>query len=182
LEKGKGRFLGEVRWTLCGGFLKIGHCDKTRRKGGNKNGGFDTQGGAAGRGLYRNPDTAGLGSLYENQKDVTPEQASLGSATRGERRIFHMDLIVGFLVGYVLGAKGGHEKFEELKEAWQTITNTEEFQNLMMAGLSLVNRVGQQDGSDAGWEARPITERIGELLGAQLSQIIAAVTEIRKAA
>ena len=45
-----------------------------------------------------------------------------------------MDLIVGFLVGYVLGAKGGQEKFEELKEAWQTITNTEEFQNLMMAG------------------------------------------------
>jgi hypothetical protein len=93
-----------------------------------------------------------------------------------------MDLIVGFLVGYVLGAKGGQEKFEELKEAWQTITNTEEFQNLMMAGLSLVNRIGQQSGSDASGEARPMKERIGELLGGQLSQIIAAVTEIRKAA
>ena len=93
-----------------------------------------------------------------------------------------MDLIVGFLVGYVLGAKGGQEKFEELKEAWQTITNTEEFQNLMMAGLSLVNRIGQQNGSDTGGEARPMKERIGELLGGQLSQIIAAVTEIRKAA
>ena len=93
-----------------------------------------------------------------------------------------MDLIVGFLVGYVLGAKGGQEKFEELKEAWQTITNTEEFQNLMMAGLSLVNRIGQQNDSDAGEDARPMKERIGELLGGQLSQIIAAVTEIRKAA
>ena len=61
-----------------------------------------------------------------------------------------MDLIVGFLVGYVLGAKGGQEKFEELKEAWQTVSNSEEFQNLMMAGLSLVNRVGQQNNSDAG--------------------------------
>ncbi len=93
-----------------------------------------------------------------------------------------MDLIVGFLVGYVLGAKGGQEKFEELKEAWQTVSNSEEFQNLMMAGLSLVNRVGQQNSSDAGGEARPLKERIGELLGGQLSQIIAAVTEIRKAA
>jgi hypothetical protein len=93
-----------------------------------------------------------------------------------------MDLIVGFLVGYVLGAKGGQEKFEELKEAWQTITNTEEFQNLMMAGLSLVNRIGQQSGSDTDGETRPVKERIGELLGGQLSQIIAAVTEIRKAA
>jgi len=91
-----------------------------------------------------------------------------------------MDLIVGFLVGYVLGAKGGQEKFEELKAAWQTITNTEEF--LMMAGLSLVNRIGQQNGSDADGETRPVKERIGELLGGQLSQIIAAVSEIRKAA
>jgi len=93
-----------------------------------------------------------------------------------------MDLIVGFLVGYVLGAKGGQDKFEKLKEAWQTVTDSEEFQNLMMAGLSLVNRIGQQNSSDAGGEPRPMKERIGELLGGQLSQIIAAVTEIRKAA
>jgi hypothetical protein len=148
----------------------------------NKNGGFDTQGGAVGRGLYRDPDAAGLGSLYEDQKDVVTRARKLGFRNARREAGFHMDLIVGFLVGYVLGAKGGQEKFEELKEAWQTITNTEEFQNLMMAGLSLVNRVGQQNGSETGGEARPITERIGELLGGQLSQIIAAVTEIRKAA
>jgi hypothetical protein len=63
-----------------------------------------------------------------------------------------MNLIVGFLVGYVLGAKGGQDKFEKLKEAWQTVTDSEEFQNLMMAGLSLVNRIGQQNSSDAGGE------------------------------
>jgi len=93
-----------------------------------------------------------------------------------------MDLIIGFVVGYVLGAKGGHEKFEELKEAWQTITQTEEFQKLLMTGLSFVNQIGQQNGSESGGKARPLTERIGELLGGQLSQVIAAVTELRKAA
>jgi len=93
-----------------------------------------------------------------------------------------MDLIIGFVVGYVLGAKGGHEKFEELKEAWQTITQTEEFQKLLMTGLSFVNQIGQQNGSENGGKARPLTERIGELLGGQLSQVIAAVTELRKAA
>ena len=93
-----------------------------------------------------------------------------------------MDLIIGFVAGYVLGAKGGQEKFEELKQAWQTITQTEEFQNLLMTGLSFVNQIGQQKGSDTGGEGRPVTERIGELLGGQLNQIIAAVTEIRKAA
>ena len=72
-----------------------------------------------------------------------------------------MDLIVGFLVGYVLGAKGGQEKFEELKAAWQTVSNSEEFQNLMMSGLSLVNRIGQQNSSDAGGEAR-VADGIGD--------------------
>jgi hypothetical protein len=93
-----------------------------------------------------------------------------------------MDLIIGFVVGYVLGAKGGQEKFEELKGAWQTIVQTEEFQKLLMTGLSFVNQIGQQNVSDTGGDARPMKERIGELLGGQLSQIIAAVTEIRKAA
>jgi hypothetical protein len=93
-----------------------------------------------------------------------------------------MDLIIGFVVGYILGAKGGHEKFEELKEAWQTITQTEEFQKLLMTGLSFVNQIGQQNGSETSGEARPITERIGELVGGQLSQIVAAVNELRKAA
>jgi hypothetical protein len=45
-----------------------------------------------------------------------------------------------------------------------------------------VNQIGQQKSSDTGAEERPVTERIGELLGGQLNQIIAAVTEIRKAA
>ena len=93
-----------------------------------------------------------------------------------------MDLIVGFLVGYVLGAKEGHEKFEELKAAWQTIANTEEFQNLLMTGLSFVNQIGQRNTSDTSGDTRPVTERIGELLSGQLSQVIAAVTELRKAA
>jgi hypothetical protein len=92
-----------------------------------------------------------------------------------------MDLIIGFVAGYVLGAKGGQEKFEELKQAWQTITQTEEFQNLLMTGLSFVNQIGQQKSFDTGGEGRPVTG-IGELLGGQLNQIIAAVTEIRKAA
>ena len=93
-----------------------------------------------------------------------------------------MDLIIGFVVGYVLGAKGGQEKFEELKEAWQTITQTEEFQNLLMAGLSFVNQIGQQSRTDIGGEGRPVTERLGEILGSQISQVIAAVSDLRKAA
>jgi|HubBroStandDraft_2_1064218.scaffolds.fasta_scaffold127988_2 hypothetical protein len=47
-----------------------------------------------------------------------------------------MGAVLGFMMGYVLGAKEGPERFEELRKAWETIVNSEEFQGLLNTGTS----------------------------------------------
>ena len=48
-----------------------------------------------------------------------------------------MGAVLGFMIGYVLGAKEGPERFEELRKAWETIVNSEEFQGMLNTGTSL---------------------------------------------
>ena len=47
-----------------------------------------------------------------------------------------MGAVLGFMMGYVLGAKEGPERFEELRKAWETIVNSEEFQGMLNTGTS----------------------------------------------
>lgn len=69
-----------------------------------------------------------------------------------------MGAVLGFVVGYVLGAKEGPERFEELRKAWETIVNSEEFQGLLNTGTSLFMS-GVQSGK----------ESVGDALGGLLS-------------
>jgi hypothetical protein len=48
-----------------------------------------------------------------------------------------MGAVLGFVIGYMLGAKEGPERLEELRKAWETIVNSEEFQGMLNTGTSL---------------------------------------------
>ena len=50
-----------------------------------------------------------------------------------------MGILVGFAVGYVLGARAGREKLDELQEAWRTISGSPEFQALTAQALTLLS-------------------------------------------
>lgn len=47
-------------------------------------------------------------------------------------------LIVGFGVGYVLGAKAGRERYEEIRRAWQDFTGNPRLQEAVERGKDLV--------------------------------------------
>jgi hypothetical protein len=47
-----------------------------------------------------------------------------------------MGTLAGFILGYILGAQAGPERLEELRKAWQTIVNSEEFKGLVGAGTA----------------------------------------------
>jgi len=48
-----------------------------------------------------------------------------------------MGALLGFMLGYVLGAKEGPERFDELRKAWETIVNSEEFKGMIATGTSI---------------------------------------------
>ena len=69
-----------------------------------------------------------------------------------------MGAVLGFVMGYILGAKEGPERFEELRKAWETIVNSEEFQGMLNTGTSLFMSTVQNG-----------KESIGEVLGGLMS-------------
>jgi hypothetical protein len=48
-----------------------------------------------------------------------------------------MGALLGFMLGYVLGAKEGPARFDELRKAWETIVNSEEFKGMLATGTSM---------------------------------------------
>lgn len=52
--------------------------------------------------------------------------------------------ILGFAVGYVLGAKAGPEGLSQLTRAWQTIQSSEEFAAMLETGRALAVSVAKQ--------------------------------------
>jgi hypothetical protein len=48
-----------------------------------------------------------------------------------------MGAIVGVVIGYVLGTRAGEKGWDELREAWHTISTSDEVRDLVSGGLSM---------------------------------------------
>jgi hypothetical protein len=48
-----------------------------------------------------------------------------------------MGTVLGFLVGYYLGVKAGPKGYDELQEAWATISSSDEAKALVTGGLAV---------------------------------------------
>ena len=58
-----------------------------------------------------------------------------------------MGVLIGFLFGYVVGAKAGPEGYERMREAWQTITESDEFRGLVATATAFVQNALAQGGA-----------------------------------
>ena len=68
-----------------------------------------------------------------------------------------MGAILGFMMGYVLGAKEGPERFHELRKAWEVIVNSDEFKGMLATGTSIFQSTFEQGKVSVG-------EALGRLL------------------
>ena len=79
---------------------------------------------------------------------------------------FKTGLIVGFGVGYVLGAKAGRERYEELRGAWDGFTGNPRVQEAVEKGKDLVGTATKEGltAVQGGVEkaAGAVKERLGE--------------------
>jgi hypothetical protein len=61
---------------------------------------------------------------------------------------FKTGLLVGFGVGYVLGARAGRERYEELKASWDSFTGNPSVKTVVNKGKEVVE-TGKQRGLKA---------------------------------
>lgn len=69
----------------------------------------------------------------------------------------------GFVFGYVLGAKAGPEKLEELKQAWRAVVESEEFKGLFATATASVQSALAQGGGNVAEQLQRLTAGEGEL-------------------
>lgn len=55
-----------------------------------------------------------------------------------------MGAIIGFVLGYVLGTKAGAEGQNQLKDAWNTISSSEELKDMLSGGISVLGDLARQ--------------------------------------
>jgi len=58
-----------------------------------------------------------------------------------------MGAMLGVLIGYYLGVKAGPKGFEELQDAWTTISKSAELKDMMTGGVSIARDLVRQGGA-----------------------------------
>jgi hypothetical protein len=57
---------------------------------------------------------------------------------------FKSGLLIGAAAGYVLGAKAGRERYEQIMEGWARMTGDPRFQDLADKGKSMVDLASER--------------------------------------
>jgi hypothetical protein len=86
-----------------------------------------------------------------------------------------MEILIGFAVGYYMGAKAGPQKLDELGEACRTIAGSPEFQALLTVGTTLLAKVAVEQQKAGGGFG------MGQIVGDQLKQVLATLSLPRAA-
>jgi hypothetical protein len=55
-----------------------------------------------------------------------------------------MGTMIGLVIGYVLGTRAGENGFQEFKEAWHTITTSDEVKDMVVGAASMARDLVQR--------------------------------------
>jgi hypothetical protein len=75
-----------------------------------------------------------------------------------------MGALIGFIFGYVVGAKAGPEGLEELRKAWDVVSRSDEFQGLVGAATAYVQNLMAQGGAGLAGQMQAMASGNGDLL------------------
>ena len=74
-----------------------------------------------------------------------------------------MGALVGFVVGYVCGAKEGPDGYDKLRQEWKVIVGSKEFQALLANTTAMVPGVAQQGRQVLAGPLKALTEGKGPI-------------------
>jgi hypothetical protein len=74
-----------------------------------------------------------------------------------------MGAIVGVFIGYVLGTRAGEKGWEELQEAWHTISTSEEVRDLVSGGFAMAGDLVRRGSAVLSERLNPAGPGAGEL-------------------
>lgn len=80
-----------------------------------------------------------------------------------------MWIAAAFGVGYYFGLKGGNERLDDIREAWEYIKQSDEVRNIAGGALSAVTGTVKQQGMNATSAA---TERMMARLATRMDQLL----------
>jgi hypothetical protein len=52
--------------------------------------------------------------------------------------------MIGMVIGYVLGTRAGDQGYQELKEAWKTISSSQEVKDILSGGMAMAGDLLRQ--------------------------------------
>jgi hypothetical protein len=73
---------------------------------------------------------------------------------------FRLGLTTGFATGYVLGTKAGKERYEQLRSAWQSLTNSAPAQQVGAEVRGAASRAGDRIEDRASTGVARMTDRV----------------------
>jgi len=75
---------------------------------------------------------------------------------------FKTGLIVGAAVGYVLGAKAGRERYEQITKIWASFTGNDRVQGIVDKGKSYVDHTAQRIRGTVGDTLHSASDKVRE--------------------
>ena len=76
-----------------------------------------------------------------------------------------LGLLAGFATGYVLGAKAGQQRFEEIRDGFNKLMGTEQAQQLQSQVKDAAERAGQVIEEKASDSVAKVSEKVSEKVG-----------------
>ena len=74
-----------------------------------------------------------------------------------------MGALIGFILGYSLGVKAGPEGYEQLRKAWQEVSNSEEFKGLLSTGTAFLENMLTQSRTTIAGQLEELSAKDGGL-------------------
>ena len=75
-----------------------------------------------------------------------------------------MGALAGFIVGYIAGVNAGPQGLEDLKKAWQVVSESAEFQGLVETATGFLQNMLAQGGTSVAEQIRSLTSGQSDLL------------------